>query len=313
MMVMGSRLTYAMIPVLAIAAAALAFAGASVAVNQTILGYSYNFTNCKTNFTTSYLAQISRYTANSTRASALGAAESNLTQYSLELKSYAASGDVTSYRSYLAGTYDPELSRIRGLAVLALGAGNTTAASTAQLITYYNGAKSQYEKCAYSSLRQFATEKLNAYQQQLAQHEAQADNLSSKGVDVSVLRGDISAANSTVVVPFAAAISQSTNSTELQAAINKYCLFDGCPKGINAHLDAHFSSDLVTAIISKAQTFNLTANQSAAVSVAQGDLAKASSALQQAGTSAYTSGQEATIWSSLRSAAAVLKGALKGG
>ena len=120
---------------------------------------------------------------------------------------------------------------------------------------------------------------------------------------------DVSKANSTIVLPFESAINDATNVSQLEAAVQRFCLFDGCPNGIDGHLAAHFDYDKLSAVVAKLQTYNLTRNQTTELNTAQGYLSAADSALAQAGISKYTTSDNP--WGDLENASSTLRQVLE--
>ena len=278
-------------------------------LNQSLLGASAAQINCNTNFTLAYITAVANVIPS--QAAQLGQSSALLSQYTAQVNSDASGGNVTTYREYVSTVYDPGIASVKQTIKAAIKAGNLTGSQRASLVSSYNSIKPRYQQCDLAAVKSFAQYKLAYYQDAIAQYEQQANTLSAKGISVSALYADISNANATVIQPFASIVSTG-NASQIDMAIRTYCLFDGCANGTNAHLAAHFDYDKLNAIISKAETFNLTSNQTIAMNSAKGYLSAAGTALVQVGTSHYRSGQVGQVWGNLKNASATLRSAFNG-
>lgn len=279
-----------------------------VQTNKSIMTRAAAQVNCKTNFTIEYIENVSQEVPNASVE--LNQSIETLRQDNAQLYAYAAAGNSSQVRAYITGTYNPEVTSIR-VQLRSILNGNVSNAQKLQLVQSYKRVDVKDGQCEYNVLKQFASDKLSDYQTILSTYTLQAINLSAKGLDTANLQADIANANSTILIPFSNAINSSTNATQLENAINTYCLFDGCSSGINDHLAAHFSYDKLVAIVNKIDTYNLSANQTAEISAANGYLSAANSALVQVNTSHYRNSQEAQVWTNLRNASVSIKLALK--
>ncbi len=300
-------LLYAILPV--ILATNMAFA-APASLNQSALNAAMSQISCKTNFTVSFLNDIVAVAPNS--ASTLTPYITNIQQETQQLQSIASGGSIPQFRSYVIGTYDPELKtiRIHTPAVL-LKSVNITSPTRQQLRAEYNTSKATYQVCAFNSLKSFANIKVQAYQQDITAYQQNAQKMASKGVSTTTYNQTISAATPAIIMPLQSAISSASNESQLRQAVNGYCLFNGCPNGINDHIAAKLADNVLASILSKTQSLNATKNQTANFAIVQGYLATASSTLQAAGTAVYQDSQGPTIWGSLHNASAELKMILK--
>ena len=113
-------------------------------VNQTLLQSSYVNAACKINFTTTYL---SRVTASVPSLSFLGQYSASLQGDASRLSALAAAGNITAYKNYVSGTYDPDLNRIAKNASSAIRAANLTANTIAALRQNYSITLSSYKLC----------------------------------------------------------------------------------------------------------------------------------------------------------------------
>ncbi len=302
-------LIYLIIPVLLFGSAisaqtATAFASGD-AINQTILNAAMQQVNCKTNFTVSFLNQVVSVVPNA--SSTLTPFITGIQYDTSQLQLYANSGNGPAFRSYLTNTYDPELRTIRTSWVSSLKNVNVTKGTIKTLRSDYNASKATYESCAFGALKIFANEKVAAYQSDMLQYRQTIVKLDSNGINTQSLNQTLSGVATTVITPLQNAISLASNESQLRAAINSYCIFDGCPSGLNYHLAAKFDLGVLTGIAGKVSSMNLTTSQRANLTTAQGDLSVSSSTLQTAGTSRYIGNQSTEVWSNLKGAGSLLR------
>lgn len=277
--------------------------------NQTLLGFAEGQVNCKTNFTKSFESQIVQLIPNA--SSQLGPQIATLGQDTAQLQTYANSGEMSTFKGYVQGAYDSELMTINKMFVPAIMASKPTNATIHQLLSEYNATKASYESCSFSGIKADALQVVQIYQNQIAMYNQQIAGLSKYGVNTAQMSSDISGANATILVPLQNAINSAQNTSQIQSALQSYCLFDECSGGTNYHLAAKFSADKLTAILNLAETLNSTKNQQANLSQVQSNINSAKAMIQQAGSSEYTSSQETQIFSYLQQAGSQLKAILQ--
>src|SRR5271157_3877610 len=216
----------------------------NLTANQTYLAAAAQYAQCKTNFTSAFIGQV---TSAVPRLSGLGQYSAALQSDTSRLSSIAATGNVASFRSYLSGTYDPELNAISGNVSAQMRAANLSRNQTSQLRLLYNGTLATYASCRIDSIRDSASRKLDLFNDSIADYQKEANVLSQQGVNVSALDLLLQNAKSQIATPLAAAVGLASNASQISAALNRYCLFDGCRNGTNFHLAAHFELDRLTA------------------------------------------------------------------
>jgi hypothetical protein len=274
----------------------------NLTVNQTYLIAAAQFAQCKTNFTSAFVGQV---TAAVPRLSGLGKFPTALQSETSQLASIAATGNVSAFRAYLSGTYDPELNLISTNVSAQLRNANLSRNQTLQLRQLYNGSFATYSACRINSVRNAALKKLSLFNGSIATYQNEAGTLSQQGLDVGTLTALLQSAKSQIIAPFAAAINGATNASQITAALNQYCLFDGCRNGTNFHLAAHFELDKLTAEVAYLET-NKNVSPSSLV-FAQADLNNASSTLGAVGSSAYAASQSSNIFGNLTAASKAMQ------
>jgi hypothetical protein len=159
------------------------------------------------------------------------------------------------------------------------------------------------------SVKEYALRKLNMFNVSIRNYQNQANNLASRGLNASSLNELLQNAQAQIVSPFATAINQASNTSQIRAALNEYCLFDGCRNGTNFHLAAHFSLQSLTIQLNYLETDkNVSSSSLASV---QAYLNNASSILQTVGTKAYVNGQGDNIFDNLSAASKAMQQARK--
>ena len=240
---------------------------------------------------------------------ALGQYSTTLQSDTSSLSSLASAGNVTAFRVYLRGTYDPELNRIAKNVSASIKSSNLTANVTAGLRHDYNVTLANYKSCNIDSSKGYALKKLEFFNGSISNYQDKAEDLASKGLDASALDMMIQNAKTQIVAPFGAAIGQASNASQIQTALNAYCLFNGCKNGTNFHLAAHFSLQSLTTQLDYLETDkNVSASS---LGGAQDLLNDASSMLLTVGTKAYANGQANVIFSNLTAASKAMQQARK--
>ncbi|MFN7991026.1 MAG: hypothetical protein U0R44_02600 [Candidatus Micrarchaeia archaeon] len=287
---------------------AVPFAAAG-AVKGDLLGAAMEQVRCKADFTTGVLDSID---SNAPGAS-LDAYSGKIKSDTAQLQSYADSNDTESFRTFLRGTFDPDL-RMTREAVRSWrieGGKNLTLKTRAALRTSFDALKTDFESCHFGAMKDFADAKVNGYTQFLSLEAERASNLSSKGISTSRLNSLIQDAESQIVAPLQSAIGSSSDGRTLSDALRKYCLFDGCPNGTNFHFAAKWEIAKLTAIEEFVKTQPKAGNYTAELGKVTSDLDAADSALASIGPSQYGS-QENTVWAPIRDAAQTLKTVIHG-
>jgi hypothetical protein len=223
------------------------------------------------------------------------------------LQGYSDSGDVEGFRTYMVGTFSPHMRQAR-LDILSQRGPGMGLQMRARLRSDYDSLRSTYDSCNADSLQRFGSAKLQAYEMAMDRAQSQIGNLSAKGLDTTGLSALKDGAESDVIDPLKSALDSATTGDEVRQALSQYCLFNGCPDGLNYHFAERFSQEKLQAILDFVKP---TADENGVdVSDAQSELDSAYSILTSAGTSQYSSGQGSDIARHLNAAADGLKSAI---
>ena len=295
---MDSKMIFVLAALLALPAAYAASGGANGAQGQ-LLGAASAEAQCRVDFTVGYLNAIVAAVPNA--SATLGADASVLQADLATLKGYATSGDAAGYRSYLSGTMDPAFKAARNdiQARPWKGSGNATISS---LKATYSQLSQTLESCQLNAAKSFAQDKIALYQQDIENYTGRTGTIAGRNgsIDTSGLNQILSDAQSQVIGPLQAAISSAGNASELRAALDKYCLYDGCKNGENFHLAVKYELARLTATLASAQS-RMGVNGTNYFAAAQQDLANAQSELSAIGTSQYTDSSRGSLQDTLKS------------
>jgi hypothetical protein len=229
----------------------------------------------------------------------------SLAQYSVSLQAdsahlsmLASSGNVTSFRAYTSGTFDPALNAAARNISSAIRAANLSANTTLQIRAGYNNAIAAYRTCNVNAAKAYALQKLSLFNQSIEKYQNESDEMASDGINASSLNQLLQSAGSQIVQPLSSAISKADdNASQISTALAEYCLFDGCRNGTNFHLAAHYELQKLQLELTYLQSAkNLSASSTAA---AQAFLNNASSVLQAADSKAYAGSQSPEIFGNL--------------
>lgn len=274
--------------------------------NQTYLQNAMQTLNCRTAYVTTQVNSIIAVVPS------LSTLSSNVTLIGTEnaqLQVYVNNGNVVSFSAYLHGTYDPTLGGTYKTARAGLKAANLNSTTKAALQKQLNAANNAYTACGESATSAIANLRINDYVTLIAEFNNQTTYLASKGVNTTNMTIVIQGGQTQIVQPLQNAITNAgTNTTQIENALAQYCLFNGCAKGLNYHLDAKYSIAKLYAIVARLR--NATTDTTD-LNNAQISLNTASTELAAVGTAQYTSGNGQQIWANIQTAAADITLALK--
>ncbi len=268
--------------------------------------------SCRADFESGYIGAL---VSSVPSASVLSTYADKLNADEHTLNGLAAAGNASDFRDFINGTFDPDM-RSANEAITSWrkdgGGKNLSNSTRAALKEDYTQLRATEESCDFNALKEYANDRVEAYNDDLSRYEAAADKLGQRGVSTTDLTSLIGDARSQVVDPLKDAVSSATNASELRQALGQYCLYNGCKDGTNFHMAAHFDSDklgdVLTYIAPMAQSAGLGGNLTAA----QGDLGSVQSELSSIGTSEYAQGQSDQVWGGIRSVAKDVKDIVEG-
>lgn len=104
----------------------------------------------------------------------------------------------------------------------------------------------EFKNCASLALERYANAKISAYEKMLVRASSKADELESRGVDVSQLRLLIEQADDEVVEVLSEKIE---SDPAMHEAIRSVCMYNGCVNGTNFHFAAKWHVYKMEAIV----------------------------------------------------------------
>jgi len=274
-------------------------------ISGQLLSNAFAHVECKTTFET---GMVSLLTTSTSSANSLTTYATTLQDDQQKLQTDANNADISAWKNDVA-TYDSDVKSLNDAIVSwRLTSGKNLTNSSRQTIKSGDTSmRATLASCQFDALKAYSDTKLAWYDSDLSAAQAKASNLSAKGVDTTALTGVISSAQSTIVAPFQSAIDSATDAKGLQAALQQYCLYDGCKSGTNFHFAAQWDIAKTSAIESYLQGKPKAGNFTSQFSQVTSDVSQSQSALSAVGTSAYGSGQSDAVFNPLKDAASVLK------
>lgn len=239
-------------------------------------------------------------------AASLSQQSDALKQDVAQLQSYASQGAVDGYRNYVKGSYDAHMKDARKAIqdVRQAHGKNLTKETRASLKSGGEQLKSTFDACHFSAMKSYSNSRVDVFNDEIDKAGARAANLTAKGIDTSNIIGIVNSARSQVVEPLKSDISQAKDGKELAAAMEKYCLHDGCKSGVNFHFSAKFEIEKLNAILAVVKASPKAASQADRISMIQAGLDAAKAALDATGTAQYPQkGKDNAVWSQIRQAA----------
>lgn len=183
---------------------------------------------------------------------------------------------------------------------------NPSSDEKTKLKTDLGNIKSTDKSCMFGAGQQFANARIQAYGTGIQKVQNKADSLKSKGADTTLLNQLINQAQ-TNLGNLAASISSATDSSQLKAALQSYCQYNGCKTGTNFHLAAKSALDAEQAALDAIKSNPNSGQYSSQIDKAQTDLTNAQNILTSVGTSKYQGTQQTDVWNALHDAHGIIK------
>jgi hypothetical protein len=301
----GMKLCLLPLALLVLAMPAMAASG-----DQAVLTGSYDSVSCHTAMEVGVISSID----NAVQQASLSSYGDTLTTDTSTLQGYATSGDTTDFRSFLRGTYEPDLQSanqaIRG-ARQDFRQWNVSKDTILGIRQSYNASLAQYQSCNMNAIQEVGNARVTQFQDVLSNYTGMMNALSAKGVDTSGMSTAISNAQNNIVTQLQSALSSATTAQGMRQAIASFCLADGCPNGTNGHFYANFAIAKEQGILNLVSPNATADGLSTQVSQAQSYITSAQTALTAVGTDKYDPTQEQAVWNNLQDAASSIKGILK--
>lgn len=223
-----------------------------------------------------------------------------------QVQTYAEAGNRDALGKYVKDNFESDHSTIKDSisSWRESNVRNLTREQKASLLSQFNQLKKDYDTCQLNSLIGMANGRINYFQNVIETYQKKIDALSAKGIDVSSLNQLISDAQAQIIDPLQTAINSSNNLASINQDLKMYCLFDGCPNGINFHLAAKFEVAKLQIGLDKISNANVSQTSIAQL---QTDITTANSILTQVGTAKYTSSQNTQLFNAIKDGYNVLR------
>lgn len=213
----------------------------------------------------------------------------NLSNDKTRLSEISSTRNVSAVRDFVKNVLDTDLKNAR-LSVEVTRSSKHPGLSKDQkqaLKDAYKKAHDAFRSCQQNNFKMLGDKHVELFTKILDDHLAIVNRLAEKGIDTSGMKKVIEDATTQVVTPLKDALSKANSSEEVQAALRKYCLFNGCKNGVNFHFATRFEIEKLSATLAyiKANNISVSGDQ---VSKVQGAVTSARGVLAEMGTTQYT-------------------------
>ena len=258
---------------------------------------------CSNAYLTGYLNDVVTAISNSTITAAVSSDLTKLGTDFSALQADANSGNSAQFKTD-AKTYaaDSKTANLDARSAIKAAHGKTV---NATLKSEMSKLKSDNNSCLFAAKQQKAQLKIQNYNTALSHATNMTGKLAKHGANTTALSQTINTASAQVQA-FQNAVQNAQNSTQLQVALNSFCLYNGCKTPNNFHFAATTAIQANQAKLALLATKNTTSSYQGLVSQAQADLAKAQTVLSQVGTSQYQGTQSSDVWNDIKAAVDVI-------
>lgn len=212
---------------------------------------------------------------------------SNTAQFKTDLKTYHTDIRTTNLDSHA------DLKATHSKTVYA-----TLKSETSQL-------RSTENSCLFVAKQQRAHLKVDMFNYDMARANNMTQKMAKHGEDTTGMVKVIGNATAQIQA-FQLAVQNAENSTQLQAAIQSFCLYNGCKTSDNFHFAAATAIQADQAKLNLLATKNSTTSYQGLVIQAQTDIGNAQTALNQVGSNKYQGNQSSDVWNNIKAAADVI-------
>lgn len=165
--------------------------------------------------------------------------------------------------------------------------------------------QSSYQSCMFAVKQQYAQLKAQMFNKSISHAQNMTNKLGSHGANTTALTNTINQASSSVQA-FETAVNNAQNSTQLQAALDSFCLYNGCKTPNDFHFAAKVAIDADQAKLNLLSGKNNTASYQTLVNQAQTDLNNARTTLNQVGSNQYQGTQSSDVWNNIKAAVDII-------
>jgi hypothetical protein len=215
------------------------------------------------------------------------ASANNTAQFKTDVKTYNSDSRAANLESH------SELKTAHSRTV------NTTLKSDASQL------RSTENACLFVAKQKQANLKGEMYNHIMARAQNMSQRMEKHGMNTDEINKVIENATAKIQA-FELAVQNAQNSTQIKAALDSFCLYNGCKASENFHFAAASAIQVDQARLNALAVKNSTASYQALVNQAQTDLGNAQTALNQVGSNKYQGTQSSDIWNDIKAAADVI-------
>ena len=316
--------------VAAMAAPAFAAGGSGAAMGKTdpakqdgnMLQARVQHLSCTIDFSTTVMGEVAGAIpgGSSTLASDIAKLNADKSQ----LSTLASAGDPKAFDDFVSGTLTSDTKQgVSDLHAARQGfkSENITNGTMAQLKSEYDAAHGTLATCNSGAASALLQARISQFTVQISDWDSKISTFGQKGFDIAAMQAVASGATSSVVAPLQSALASGDN-TQMKAALQTYCLGDGCGNEKNASIQpydyhgyARMALETLQAMVNNATNDQRIANLTAAgASIDQSKLDDAKqqldsvrSTLSTVGTAKYTKEQDQSIQNGLKQASQDMK------
>jgi hypothetical protein len=280
-------------------------ASATSAATATELQRFYDIAKAKIDFYSGVANSMIPLVASSTLTSDIAKLQSDLTQ----IQTYVTASDRTSLTQFAQSTFEPDLNTIKQdiLSWRQTNFKNLTVQQKASLVSGFSQSKNDFQTNQLNAYKNFATGRINYFNNIISVYQNKITSLQAKGLDVSSLNQLLSDAQTQIITPLQTAISSATTASQINQDVKEYALFDGSQNGTNFHLAAKFNVDELQMALTKLTS--TTGVSQTSLTQLQTDITTANSVLTAVGTNQYTNDQQTQLWNAIKDGWSVVKSA----
>lgn len=165
--------------------------------------------------------------------------------------------------------------------------------------------QSAQKSCLFEAKQQKAQIQVQKFDKAMTHAQNLSNRLTKHGANTEGLNQTINTANNQIQA-FQTEVNNAHNSTQLQAALNSFCLYSGCKTANNFHFAANTAIQADQAKLNLLAGKNSTSSFQALIGQAQTDITNAQTALSQVGANPYQGMQSSTVWNDIKAAADII-------
>ena len=272
-------------------------------VQQAYMNATLAQITCQTNYLTGYITDATNVLPN-INSTAINSDSAKITGDLQTLTSDANNHNRTQFKTDLPA-FRADFKSGRVDLTSAIKAFAPTKVERSQLKSDMSSLGTTERSCMFAAAQQDAQAKISSFELGIQKEQNRSHKLYLRGFDTANLNQTISQAQ-TNLDNLAAAISSSTNSTQLKEALQSYCQYNGCKSGTNYHFAAQSALNAEQAALTAIQANPNSAQYSTQISQIQGNLTNAQNTLNTVGTGQYQNTESTTVWTDLHDAQTII-------